>query len=54
MLVAEETAHMQQVIQHPAFLADPFAALQEHLKNTVGQPSKKAEKRAIKAGRKSE
>jgi hypothetical protein len=35
-LVAEETAHMQQVIQHPAFVADPFAALQEHLHNTIG------------------
>jgi hypothetical protein len=39
-LVAEETHHMQQVLQHPAFMADPFAALQEHLKNTVGDPGK--------------
>ena len=35
-LVADETAHMKQVIQHPAFVADPFAALQEHLKNVIG------------------
>ena len=34
-LVAEEAAHMEQVIQHPAFVADPFAALQEHLKNVL-------------------
>ena len=44
-LVAEETAHMQQVIQHPAFVADPFAALQEHLKNTVGQHGSKERKK---------
>ena len=30
---------MQQVLEHPAFIADPFAALQEHLRNTVGVPS---------------
>jgi excinuclease UvrABC helicase subunit UvrB len=35
-LVAEESQHMIQVLQHPAFVANPFAALQEHLKNTVG------------------
>ena len=35
-LVAEESHHMLQVLQHPAFVANPFAALQEHLKNTVG------------------
>ena len=40
-----ETAHMQQVIQHPAFVADPFAALQEHLKNTVGQHGSKERKK---------
>ena len=44
-VVAEETAHMQQVIQHPAFVADPFAALQEHLKNTVGQHGSKERKK---------
>ena len=35
-LVADETSHMQQVLVHPAFIADPFAALQEHIRNTVG------------------
>ena len=34
-LVAEESLHMQQVLQHPAFVADPLATLQEHLKNTM-------------------
>ena len=40
-IVAEETQHLEQVLQHPAFVADPFAALQEHLRNTIdGQKSK--------------
>ena len=34
-LVAEETQHLCAVLEHPAFIADPFAALQEHLRNTV-------------------
>ena len=34
-LVAEETLHIQQVLEHPSFVADPFAALQSHLRNTV-------------------
>lgn len=41
-LVADETAHLQEVLQHPAFVADPFAALAEHLKNTVSEPSRAA------------
>eukprot|EP00965_Chrysotila_dentata_P198787 6179019-Pleurochrysis_carterae.AAC.1 len=34
-LVAEETRHLKEVIEHPAFVANPMAALREHLKNTV-------------------
>ena len=34
-LVAEETQHLRDVLEHPAFVADPLAALREHLKNTV-------------------
>lgn len=37
-LVVEETQHLQAVLEHPAFVADPFAALQEHLQNTVTPP----------------
>ena len=44
-LVAAETAHMQQVLEHPAFVADPFAALQEHLQNTVGAIADKRDKK---------
>ena len=42
-LVAEETEHMRAVLAHPAFIADPFAALQEHLRNTVAPQEEKAE-----------
>ena len=38
-LVVDETRQFQAVLEHPAFVADPIAAIQEHLKNTVGQPS---------------
>ncbi len=41
-LVAEETRHMQAVLQHPAFVADPFGALQEHLSNTMAAMEDKA------------
>jgi hypothetical protein len=34
-MVVAETEHLQQVLTHPAFVADPLAALQEHLRNTV-------------------
>ena len=37
-LVVEETQHLRAVLEHPAFVADPFAALQEHLQNTVAPP----------------
>ncbi|KAL1515576.1 hypothetical protein AB1Y20_002196 [Prymnesium parvum] len=43
-LVVEETQHLQAVLDHPAFKADPFAALQEHLNNTVA-PSTDERKR---------
>lgn len=45
-LVAEETEHMQQVLQHPAFVADPFGALQEHLANTMAAMEDKAKERS--------
>ena len=54
-MVADETSHLQQVLQHPAFVADPFAALQEHIRNTVGamhqnEPKYKKKKPAAAAG----
>uniref|UniRef100_A0A7S0HUC4 Ribosome biogenesis protein SLX9 n=1 Tax=Phaeocystis antarctica TaxID=33657 RepID=A0A7S0HUC4_9EUKA len=40
-LVVDETQHMQEVLSHPSFIANPFAALQEHLSNTVTAPASK-------------
>jgi hypothetical protein len=36
-LVAEEAHHVSLVMQHPAFKADPFATIQEHLRNTLAE-----------------
>lgn len=35
MLVGEEIQRMNLVLQHPAFKANPFETLQEHLRNTL-------------------
>ncbi len=54
-LVVEETQHLRAVLEHPAFVADPFAALQEHLQNTVAppiQPGEKGEFKKKKGGKK--
>ncbi|KAL9959241.1 hypothetical protein ACROYT_G036338 [Oculina patagonica] len=34
-LQASEIAHFQQVLKHPAFKANPLAAISEHIKNAV-------------------
>lgn len=34
-LQASEIAHFQQVLQHPAYKANPLAAISEHIKNAV-------------------
>jgi len=34
-ITSEEVNHFSQVNDHPAFKADPLAAIREHLKNTV-------------------
>ena len=44
-IVAEETKHLQAVLAHPAFVADPFGALQEHLSNTMAAMEEKAKER---------
>ena len=49
-LVAEETAHMKAVLEHPAFVADPFAALQQHIANTVGGPNSRERREERRAG----
>ena len=37
-IAALETGQLSAVLAHPAFQSDPFAAIQEHLKNTVVEP----------------
>lgn len=34
-LHASEIAHFQQVVKHPAFKANPLAAICEHIKNAI-------------------
>ena len=43
---------MQAVLEHPAFVADPFAALQEHLLNTVAPPVDERGREKKKGGKK--
>ena len=52
-LVVEETQHMQEVLSHPSFIANPFAALQEPLSNTVTAPASKQNLK-VERGRKSD
>jgi hypothetical protein len=53
-LVEKEVSHMNLVLQHPAFQAEPFAAIREHLKNTivVAKPSEESPKDTDKVKRK--
>ena len=43
-LVQKEVAHLNLVRQHPAFQADPFATIREHLQNTMAQTAPQREK----------
>mmetsp|Transcript_5995 Transcript_5995/g.11768 ORF Transcript_5995/g.11768 Transcript_5995/m.11768 type:complete len:254 (-) Transcript_5995:1624-2385(-) len=42
-LVAKEVAHMNLILQHPAFKKDPFETMQEHLRNTLAEERKQQE-----------
>ena len=44
-LVADETANMRDVLDHPAFKSDPFGAIQAHLQSTVDAQHAKADER---------
>jgi ABC-type dipeptide/oligopeptide/nickel transport system ATPase component len=39
LLMQKEVAQMSLVLQHPAFQADPFATIREHLTNTLAKDS---------------
>jgi hypothetical protein len=45
-LISGEIERMNLVQQHPAFKEDPFATLQEHLKNTLAEEKEKRQKEA--------
>lgn len=47
-LMTSEIERMNLVLEHPAFKADPFGTLQEHLKNTLAEQKEKREKDSIK------
>lgn len=37
-ILAEESSRLQQVLQHPAYVADPIAAITNHLRHTLPPP----------------
>lgn len=42
-LAAREVSHLALVLEHPAFQSNPFATIQEHLKNTLAGQAKELE-----------
>lgn len=42
-LSAREVSHLGLVLEHPAFQSNPFATIQEHLKNTLAGQAKELE-----------
>jgi len=43
-LTSREVLHLGLVLEHPAFQENPFATIQEHLKNTLAGQAKELEK----------
>jgi hypothetical protein len=46
-LLEKESAQMNLVLQHPRFQADPFATIQEHLKNILEKDAEKRKKEEV-------
>lgn len=46
-LAAKEITHMNLVLQHPSFKENPFATIQEHLKNTLSDQKQQQTKQFI-------
>mmetsp|Transcript_385 Transcript_385/g.553 ORF Transcript_385/g.553 Transcript_385/m.553 type:complete len:227 (+) Transcript_385:149-829(+) len=42
-IAQKEITHFNLVLQHPSFKSNPFATMQEHLRNTLDQEAKKQE-----------
>jgi Ribosome biogenesis protein SLX9 len=52
-LVVQEVSHLGLVLEHPAFRSNPFATIQEHLKNSLSEQAKiVAEEGVLKARQK--
>jgi len=47
-LVEKEVTQISLVMEHPAFKADPFATIREHLKNTIAEDSELQKKEQAK------
>jgi ABC-type dipeptide/oligopeptide/nickel transport system ATPase component len=48
-IAEKEITHLNLVLQHPSFKSNPFATIQEHLRNTLAQQAKEQEVAAQKA-----
>ena len=47
-LTSTEVSHLGLVLQHPSFQSNPFATIQEHLKNTLADQANELELKASK------
>jgi ABC-type dipeptide/oligopeptide/nickel transport system ATPase component len=45
-LITSEVSHFNLVLQHPAFRANPFATMQEHLRNTLAKHKEQQQEEA--------
>ncbi|KAL7443658.1 hypothetical protein ACHAXH_009517 [Discostella pseudostelligera] len=46
-LAAAEITHMGLVLQHPSFVANPFAAIQQHLRNSLATDAEKLQEKSL-------
>ncbi|XP_052193045.1 ribosome biogenesis protein slx9-like isoform X1 [Diospyros lotus] len=51
-LILREANQLQAVLNHPAFLSDPLAAIHQHLHSTQPGTDQKPERKHIKSGKK--
>ena len=49
-LLATELNQMNLVLQHPAYKTDPFATMQQHLKNTMAEKQRRSKGKAKRQG----
>ncbi len=46
-LASAEITHMGLVLQHPSFVSDPFAAIQQHLRNSLVSDAEKLKEKTL-------